>query len=103
MLSRLRTLPDGESKAAETARVVAVLRTSAGYREYPKFGMVARYAVYRRALFAAAARLVTAEDVVHLRFDELEEAVRTGHVDAALIARRRGEFAASQALTPPGC
>ena len=101
VLQRLRHLPDGEAKATETARVIAVLRATIGYREYPKFGMVSRYALYRDALVAEAARLGAAEDVVHLRFDELEEAARTRHVDIALIDRRRRELAAAQALTPP--
>lgn len=101
VLGRLRRLPDGESKAAQTARVIAVLRTSLGFREYPKFGIVSRYAEYRDALFAAARRLVAADDVVHLQFDELEAAVRTGHVDSTLIDRRRREFAAAQVSSPP--
>ncbi|MGH7434893.1 MAG: phosphoenolpyruvate synthase, partial [Polyangiaceae bacterium] len=38
LLARLRTLPDGESKAEETRRRIERVRTFAGYREYPKYG-----------------------------------------------------------------
>ncbi|MGW3561972.1 rifamycin-inactivating phosphotransferase, partial [Streptomyces sp. NPDC000963] len=57
VLARLRDLPDGERKAAETKRMIDRVRTFAGYREYPKYGIVSRYAVYKRALLEEAARL----------------------------------------------
>src|SRR5205823_8235268 len=40
LLERLRALPDGEQKAEETKRMIDRVRTFAGYREYPKYGMV---------------------------------------------------------------
>src|SRR5690606_3314552 len=43
LLARLRALPDGEQKAAETRRMIDRVRTFIGYREYPKYGMVSRY------------------------------------------------------------
>jgi rifampicin phosphotransferase len=43
LLERLRTLPDGERKAEEAKRMIDRVRTFAGYREYPKYGMVSRY------------------------------------------------------------
>jgi rifampicin phosphotransferase len=107
VLERLRALPDGERKAAETAVVIDRLRTFVGYREYPKYGMVSRYFVYKRALLAEAERLVRAgvlrdrEDVFFLRFDELHDVVRTGRADDELLRRRKEEFSAYQALTPP--
>ena len=55
LLARLQALPDGASKAAETKRMIDRLRTFTGYREYPKYGMVSRYLVYKRALLAEAA------------------------------------------------
>ncbi|MCT2277053.1 phosphoenolpyruvate synthase [Micromonospora chalcea] len=107
VLDRLRALPDGERKAAETQRMIDRVRTFAGYREYPKYDIVSRYAVYKQALLAEAGRLARAgvladpEDVFHLTFDEFREVAATGRADAGLIRRRREEFRAHQALTPP--
>ncbi|MDP9794023.1 pyruvate,water dikinase [Catenuloplanes nepalensis] len=107
VLERLRALPDGEAKAAETKRAIDRLRTFSGYREFPKYGMVSRYLVYKRALLAEAARLTAAgvlhepEDIFYLRFDELHEVARTNVADHDLIRRRRDEFRSYAALTPP--
>jgi rifampicin phosphotransferase len=107
VLERVRALPGGERKAAETKRMIDRVRTFAGYREYPKYDMVSRYFVYKRALMEEAARLVRAgaldeaEDIFWLRFDELLYVVRTGRVDAQLIRQRRDDYRSYQALTPP--
>lgn len=107
LLQRLRALPDGEGKAEETKRMIDRVRTFAGYREYPKYGMVSRYGVYKQALMEEAARLVQAgvlreaEDIFYLRFEELREVVRTNQVDDALIRARRDAFRSYRALTPP--
>ncbi|MFB7030174.1 MULTISPECIES: rifamycin-inactivating phosphotransferase [unclassified Streptomyces] len=107
VLTRLRALPDGERKADETKRMIDRVRTFAGYREYPKYDIVSRYAVYKRALMEEAGRLVRAgvlagaEDVFHLTFQEFHEAVRTGRVDEGLVRRREEAFRAYRALTPP--
>ncbi|WP_435187827.1 rifamycin-inactivating phosphotransferase [Streptomyces sp. bgisy126] len=107
VLTRLRALPDGERKADETKRMIDRVRTFAGYREYPKYGIVSRYAVYKRALMEEAGRLVragvlaAAEDVFHLTFQEFHEAVRTGRVDEGLVRLREEEHRAHRALTPP--
>ncbi|MBB3049619.1 pyruvate,water dikinase [Prauserella isguenensis] len=107
VLDRLRALPDGDRKAAETERMIDVLRTFIGYREYPKYGMVCRYFVYKQALLAEADRLVTAgaltdrEDVFFLTFDEFRELARTRRADHDVIARRKTEFEAYRTLTPP--
>ena len=50
VLTRLRALPDGERKAEEAKRLIDRIRTFSGYREYPKYGMVSRYFVYKQAL-----------------------------------------------------
>ena len=47
-------------KAEETKRKIDRVRTFIGYREYPKYGMVSRYFVYKQALLAEAERLVQA-------------------------------------------
>jgi rifampicin phosphotransferase len=107
LLARLRALPDGQQKAEETKRMIDRLRTFAGYREYPKYSMVSRYFVYKAALLEEAGRLVQAhvlrekEDIFYLRFDELQEVVRTNEVDDQLIRQRKDTFRSYQALTPP--
>ncbi|HLL97901.1 MAG TPA: PEP-utilizing enzyme, partial [Rubrobacteraceae bacterium] len=107
LLERLRALPDGERKAEEAKRMIDRVRTFAGYREYPKYGMVSRYFVYKQALLEEAERLVQAhvlrekEDIFYLRFEELQDVVRTNQVDDQLIRQRKDAFRSYQALTPP--
>ncbi|GGS32610.1 putative phosphoenolpyruvate synthase [Streptomyces badius] len=107
VLSRLRALPDGERKADETKRMIDQVRAFAGYREYPKYGIVCRYFLYKQALLAEAGRLVRdgvlaePEDVYCLTFQELEDVVRSRRLDDRLIARRREEFRSYETLTPP--
>jgi len=107
LLARLRDLPDGESKADETKRTIDRVRNFIGYREYPKYGMISRYFIYKQALLEEAERLVLAhvlrekEEIFYLRFEELREVVRTNQVDDQLIRRRKDAFRSYQALTPP--
>ncbi len=107
LLERLRALPDGERKAEETKRMIDRVRTFAGYREYPKYGMVSCYFVYKQALMEEAERLVQArvlrekEDIFYLRFQEVQDVVRTNHVDDELVRQRKDEFRSYQSLTPP--
>ena len=107
LLRRLRALPDGARKAARTQRMIDRLRTFIGYREYPKYAMVRHFDVYRRALLEEADRLVRAgvlrerDDIGYLRFEELQEVVRTRVADPALIERRRQAFRDQHALATP--
>ncbi|HJU01383.1 MAG TPA: PEP-utilizing enzyme, partial [Actinomycetes bacterium] len=107
VLERLRALPDGERKAEEAKRMIDRVRTFSGYREYPKYAMVSRYFVYKQALLEEAERLVQArvlreqEDIFYLRFEELDEVLRTNQVDDRRIRERRDAFRSYQALTPP--
>jgi pyruvate,water dikinase len=107
VLARLLALPDGERKADETKRMIDRVRTFSGYREYPKYGMVSRYFIYKRALLEEAERLVQAhvlrekEDIFYLTFQELHDVVRTRQVDDHLIRQRKDAFRSYQALTPP--
>jgi rifampicin phosphotransferase len=107
LLERLRRLPDGESKAEETKRMIDRVRTFIGYREYPKYGMVNRYFVYKQALLKEAERLVQAhvlterEDIFYLRLQELHEVVRSNQIDGQLISHRKEAFRSYQALIPP--
>ncbi len=110
VLERLRALPDGEQgeqKAIEAKQKIDRVRTFIGYREYPKYGMVSRYFVYKQALLEEADRLVQAgvlgdrEDIFYLTFDELRDVIRTNRVDDQLIGERKDAFVTYQALTPP--
>ncbi len=107
VLERVRALPDGEEKADETKQKIDRVRTFIGYREYPKYGMVSRYFIYKQALLGEAGRLVSAhvlrepEDIFYLTYAELGDVVRTHRIDEQLIDRRREDFASYQALTPP--
>ncbi|KPC61514.1 rifamycin-inactivating phosphotransferase [Streptomyces chattanoogensis] len=107
VLSRLRAQPDGDRKADEAKRMIDRVRTFIGYREYPKYGIISRYFVYKRALLEEAERLVRAnvlpekEDVFYLTFQEFHDAVRSHQVDDQLIRQRREAFRSYHALTPP--
>lgn len=107
VLSRLRALPDGDRKADETKRMIDRVRSFIGYREYPKYGIVSRYFVYKKTLLEEAERLVRAgvlpekEDIFHLTFQELHGVVRSNQVDDRLIRQRKDAFRSYQALTPP--
>ncbi|MET9894268.1 rifamycin-inactivating phosphotransferase [Streptomyces sp. NPDC006465] len=107
VLSRLRALPDGDRKADETKRMIDRVRTFIGYREYPKYGIVSRYFVYKRALMEEAERLVKAgvlseqEDAFYLTFQELHDVVRSHQVDDLLVQQRKEAFRSYHALTLP--
>ncbi|MFC9504409.1 rifamycin-inactivating phosphotransferase [Streptomyces sp. NPDC057002] len=107
VLSLLRALPDGERKADEAKRMIDRVRTFIGYREYPKYGIVSRSFVYKRALLEEAGRLVRAgvlpekEDIFYLTFQELHDVVRSHRVDDQLVQRRKEAFRSYHALTPP--
>ena len=107
VLSRLRALPDGDRKADETKRMIDRVRTFIGYREYPKYGIVSRYFVYKQALLEEAERLVQAEvlpekeDIFYLTFQELHDVARSNQADDRLIQQRKDAFRSYHALTPP--
>jgi pyruvate,water dikinase len=107
VLERLKALPDGDRKAEEAKRMIDRVRTFIGYREYPKYGMVSRYFVYKQALLQEAERLVQAhvlrekDDIFYLTFQELHDVVRTNRLDDQLIHQRKDGFRSYQARTPP--
>jgi phosphoenolpyruvate synthase/pyruvate phosphate dikinase len=107
VLERVRALPDGERKAEETKRMIDRVRTFIGYREYPKYGIVSRYFVYKQALLEEAGRLVQAhvlremEDIFYLTLPELRDVVDVNHVNDQLIRERKDAFKSYQVLTPP--
>jgi pyruvate,water dikinase len=107
VLEQLQALPDGERKGEEARRMIERVRTFVGYREYPKYGMVSRYFVYKQAMLEEAERLVQArvlrekEDIFYLTFQELHDVVRANRVDDQLVCQRKDAFRSYQALTPP--
>lgn len=107
LLNRLKLLPDGEQKAKETKRMIDLMRSLLGYREYPKYVMISHFFVYKRALLAEAEQLTRAdvlrkkEDIYYLTFDELREVVRTSKLDYQLIEKRQEEYRLFERLAPP--
>ncbi|NLR63472.1 phosphoenolpyruvate synthase [Chitinophaga varians] len=107
LLQRLKSLPDGEQKAAETQQKISLMRNFLGYREYPKYTLVNRYFIYKQALLKEAEQLVQAnvirekEDVYYLTFQEFREVVRSRQVDDELIRQRKEEYKLFEKLTPP--
>ncbi|MFJ8965981.1 rifamycin-inactivating phosphotransferase [Lentzea sp. NPDC102401] len=107
VLERLLVLPDGEQKAADTKRMIDRVRTFIGYREYPKYGMISRYLVYKVALLEEAERLTgtglleSEEDAFFLTLQELHELTRTGQGYGEVIRERREAFRSFEVLTPP--
>ncbi|MCR9038273.1 phosphoenolpyruvate synthase [Bacillus sp. L381] len=107
LLDRLKQLPDGEQKAKETKRMINIIRNFSGFREYPKYGMVSRYFVYKQALLKEAEQLVKAgvihekEDIYYLTFEELHEVVRANKLDYQIISKRKNEYKLYEKLSPP--
>ncbi|MDF2890804.1 MAG: phosphoenolpyruvate synthase [Clostridia bacterium] len=107
LLERLKQLPDGEQKAKETKRVIDLIRNFIGYREYPKYGIVNRYALYKQALLKEAEQLVKAsiihekEDIYYLTFEELREVVCTNKLDYSIIRKGQDQYKIYEKLTPP--
>lgn len=107
ILEHLKQLPGGAQKVADAKTKIAVLRHFIGYREYPKYGMINRYFIYKQALLKTAEQLVQhgilkqKEDIYFLYFDELQEVVRTNTVNYALITTRKNDFISYEKLTPP--
>ncbi|MEE6450848.1 phosphoenolpyruvate synthase [Gottfriedia acidiceleris] len=107
LVERLMELPDGKEKAVEVREVISLIRNFIGYREYPKYGMISRYFVYKLALLKEAEQLVKAnvitevEDILYLTFEELHEVVRTKKLDFQIINKRKDEYKLFHKLTPP--
>ncbi len=107
LLEQLKQLPDGEQKAKETKRMIDLIRNFIGYREYPKYGMINRYFVYKQALLKEAEQLVQdnviheEEDIYYFTFEELREIVHTNKLDYQIVNERKDEYKLYEKLTPP--
>ncbi|WP_121809860.1 phosphoenolpyruvate synthase [Mucilaginibacter kameinonensis] len=107
LMGRLKQLPDGEQKAEETKQMIGLIRNFAGYREYPKYSIVSRLWVYKKALLKQAELLVQAgiilqeEDIYYLSFEEFREVISVGKLDYELIHQRKIEQQLHEKLNPP--
>lgn len=107
LLERLGQLPDSKRKIRETTRMITLIRNFIGYREYPKYGMISRYFVYKQALLKEAERLVQKnvigekEDIYYLTLEEFREVVATNKLDNSIINARKDEYKLYAKLTPP--
>ncbi|MFE7374836.1 phosphoenolpyruvate synthase [Bacillus cereus] len=107
LLERLQHLPDGNQKVEETKRMIRNLRNFSGYREYPKYGMIHRYFIYKQALLKEAEKLVQnhvldeREDIYYLTFEELHEVVHTNKLDYKIIHKQKNAYKLYEKLTPP--
>jgi pyruvate,water dikinase len=87
--------------------MIDIIRDFSGYREYPKYGIVSRYFVYKQALLKEAEGLlhdgVISErgDIYYLTFEELREVVCTRELDRSIVLRRREAYRSFEKLTPP--
>ncbi|PEJ10998.1 phosphoenolpyruvate synthase [Bacillus wiedmannii] len=107
LVGRLQHFPDGKQKVEETKRMIRNIRNCIGYREYPKYGMINRYFIYKQALLKEAEQLVQSgvihvvDDIYYLTFGELHEVVRTNKLDYELIHKQKNEYKLYEKLTPP--
>ncbi|HDR7255466.1 TPA: phosphoenolpyruvate synthase [Bacillus pacificus] len=107
LVDRLQQLPDGKQKVEETKRMIRNIRNFIGYREYPKYGMINRYFIYKQALLKEAEQLVQSgvihevNDIYYLTFEELHEVVRTNKLDYELIQKQKNDYKLYEKLTPP--
>ncbi|EMY4798450.1 phosphoenolpyruvate synthase [Bacillus pacificus] len=107
LVDRLQQLPDGKQKVEETKRMIRNIRNFIGYREYPKYGMINRYFIYKQALLKEAEQLVQSgvihevDDIYYLTFEELHEVVCTKKLNYELIHKQKNDYKLYEKLTPP--
>ncbi len=79
--------------------MIGLLRNFIGYREYPKYGMVSRYFVYKQALLKEAEQLVQA-GVIHKKeayilsrvLKNCAKSTGTNQLDYQVISNRKDEY-----------
>ncbi|PFN18852.1 phosphoenolpyruvate synthase [Bacillus cereus] len=107
LVDRLQHLSGGKQKVEETKRMIRNIRNFIGYREYPKYGMINRYFIYKQALLKEAEKLVQSgvirevDDIYYLTFEELHEVVCTNKLDYELIQKQKNDYKLYEKLTPP--
>ncbi len=112
LLDQLKQLPDDEQypdnyREKETKRMIGLIRSFSGYREYPKYGWMRHYFVYKQALLKEAERLKQShviheiEDIYYLSVEEFREVVRSHKLDDQLIHLRKQAFKFYEKLSTP--
>ena len=107
ILHRLTQLPGGARKAKQTKKMISIFHNFVGAREYPKYFLICRYAIYKKALMKEAEKLATAGiikhkiDVSYLYLDEFRQVVNIKQADLSLIEQRKAKYAHYQKLLPP--
>jgi len=97
----------GKLKGRKLKKKISILRNLAGFREYPKYFLICRYWLFKKALMKEADRLVAIgairdrEDVYYLTLSEFQETVNMNRLDLCLIEKRKSEHAFFEKLTPP--
>lgn len=97
----------GIRQAKKLRRYISFFRNYVGTREYPKYFWICRYDLYKKAIIREAKRLTeqgvlrAPDDIFYLYLEELREAVQTGRVNDADIARRKKDYSHFANLTPP--
>ena len=90
IIRRLKNLPGGSRRAKKIEKSISLLCNFAGCREDPKYYIVRRYQVYKKALMKEARKLAekgiikNAEDIFYLYMDELRDVVRTNKLDTTV-------------------
>ncbi len=107
IINRLKQLPWGNIRSKKVQKQISLLRNFCGCREYPKYYVVRRYQLYRKALLREASALVQQkalkeqEDLFYLFYDEVSKAVKTGQTEYSLIEKRKTDYKRFEKLTPP--
>lgn len=107
IIRRLKNLPGGSRKAKKIRKSISLLRNFSGCREYPKYYIVRRYQIYKKALMKEARKLSEKgiikndEDIFYLYLDEFCDVVRTNKLDYSIIEERKKDYVRYEKLVPP--
>ncbi|MGL5646370.1 MAG: phosphoenolpyruvate synthase [Clostridium sp.] len=107
ILRELRNLPEGEEKAREVEFVINLMRNIIGYREYPKYGIINRYFIYKKSLLKEANKLVSdkvienKEDIYYLTFGQLKDVIKNKEVNKDIIKKAKEDYKKYEGLRVP--
>ena len=107
VLRRLQQMPGGSRKAKKTKKAISVLRNYAGYREFNKYTLVWYEWIVKQVIMKEAEALLQQglieekDDIFYIRFEELQEVIKTNKVDYGIIKKRKEEYEIFKKLTPP--
>ncbi len=107
LIKRVKALDNGEKKGNDLKRMIDLIRNYIGYREFPKYMIVNRYNIYKKALLKEASKLSKdnvikeLEDIYYLTLEELQEVILTKKLNYNLISKRKEEHEFFKSLIPP--